>query len=376
MSAENHAEAAIAGFYAASTGTGEWQTALDSLLAATGFDGAAFFVVDRARQTSLDWRWHRLDTADADAYLRDYVSIDPRAAQVFVPEPQRLLYDYLHTPESEIDRDPFYAWFQARQKHRYYVGGQSRTGGDLTLTLTLHRPRGRGHVTADELARFGRLFDHFEHAVHLQHCVGLNASRQAESLDALDREPFGVVVLDAHGHVLHANSAANAMAAQADAFTLAAIGISADNPANRNALATCIADTLRGRVSRPVRLARRFGGRPYAVTAYRMPQPGRQMPDMLMKTGYAAVAIRIFDPDAENSASLAAVVDLLGLTRQEAQVLAGLMDGADPAEIAASAGLRPATVRSYLTSIYRKVGVRRQGALVAEIAGLQKFLAG
>jgi DNA-binding CsgD family transcriptional regulator/PAS domain-containing protein len=370
MSRQDHANAAIRGFYAAATGQAAWDQALDHLLAATGFDGAAFYVLDRATRTALASRWHRLDESYATEYLAHYIPCDPRAAQVFVPEPRRVLYDYLHTPEAEIDRDPFYTWFQRSQRHRYYLGGQSRAGAAQPLTLTLHRPHNRGHASREEAELFAGLLDHFEHAVQLQHGLALDATRQAARLADQETDAHGVVLLDRHLRVLHANAAARRMAKRGDAILLSETGLAALPGEAASSVARLLADAAKGRVTQPLRLTRRFGGLPYVVTAWPVPAP-----DLLADMGSVAVAVRILDPDATDTSGVARACALLGLSPQEAAVVAHLVEGADPAEIAASMGLRPATVRTYLAAIYRKTGCHRQGALVAHVLAVARATA-
>ncbi len=365
MSRQDHANAAIRGFYAAATGQAGWDQALDHLLAATGFDGAAFYVVDRATRLPLASRWHRLDESYAAEYLDDYVPFDPRAAQVFVPQPKRILYDYLHTPEAEIDRDPFYAWFQRSQKHRYYLGGQSREGATLPVTLTLHRPRNRGHAERQETELFAALLEHFEHAVQLQHTLALDARRQAALLADQEADTHGIVLLDRHLRVLHANAAARRVAERGDGILLAAGGLTAPPGASAGLLASLLADAARGQVTQPLHLPRPYGGLPYVVTAWPVPAP-----DLLADAASVAVAVRILDSDAGDKHGVARACALLGLSAQEAAIVALLVEGADPAEIAASMSLRPATVRTYLASIFRKTGCHRQGALVGRIMGV------
>ena len=369
MSRQDHADAAIRCFYAAATGQAGWDRALDHLLAATGFDGAAFYVVDRATRAVHSARWHRLDESYAAQYLADYVPLDPRAAQVFTPQPRRILYDYLHTPEAEIDRDPFYAWFQRSQKQRYYLGGQSRAGEALPLTLTLHRPQARGHVERHEARLFAGLLDHFEHAVQLQHGLALDATRQAARLADQEADSHGVVLLDRRLRVLHANAAARRMAERGDAILLAADGLTAPPGAGAGLLEALLGDAARGLVTRPLHLARLYGGLPYVVTAWPVPAP-----DLLAGAASVAVAVRILDPDTGDADGVARACALLGLSAQEAAVTALLVDGADPAEIAATLSLRPATVRTYLAAVFRKTGCRRQGALVGRVLAVAHTL--
>jgi DNA-binding CsgD family transcriptional regulator len=355
--------------YSAATGQASWTQAFDSMLAATGFAGSAFYVLDRQTGGPAEQTWHRLDTQYAAQYLADYIPVDPRAERAFAANGERILYDDLHTAEAEMDRHPFYAWLEATQGIRYYLGGQSLRGASLPITLTLHRPRAGGHASAQEIACFSRLFDHFEHAVQLQHRVGLDATRGEAQAAELEDAHHGVVLLDRSGHVLFANRCARAVAERGDGIFMATGGVSARVTDDCAALQRNIATALSGLAAEALCIHRPFGGHPYVVTVFPVPQPG-----LLIAAGRVAACVRIFDPDGTPAASLVKAAPLLGLTPQETKVLSVLMDGAEPAEIAAICGLRSATVRTYLSSIYRKTGLNRQAALVVYAEALRRFL--
>ena len=360
---------AIRLLYSAATGQAAWTAALDGMLEETGFIGSAFYVVDRQGRRAIEGNWHKLDTQYADAYMEDYLSLDPRGARAFAPDGERILYDYLHTAEGEMDRHPFYAWMEKTQGNRYYLGGQSDRTAALPITLTLHRPRAMGHASAEEIARFSRLFDHFEHALRMQHLVGLDATRAASQAAELEDARHGVVLLDRQGHVLFANASARAVDARGDGIVLGDDGISARTMADRTDLQKRIASAQRGMAATPLRIERPFGGHPYVVTVFPVPQPG-----VLIHAGRVAACVRIFDPDSCPRESLLKAAPLLGLTGQETNILSALLEGTEPKDIAAMFGLRGATVRAYLSAIYRKTGINRQAALVAYAEALRRFL--
>jgi DNA-binding CsgD family transcriptional regulator/PAS domain-containing protein len=360
---------AIRLFYSAATGQAPWAQALDAMLAATGFTGSAVFVIDRPGRQAFDQNWHRLDPQYAFAYFNDYVPIDPRAARAFAPDGERVLYDALHTPEEEMDRHPFYAWMEQTQGMRYYLGGQSGHNGALPFTMTLHRSRDKGHASSDEIARFGQLFDHFEHALNMQYAIGLDATKAASQSADLEHADHGVILLDRFGHILQANLTARHIAERGDGLVLSSKGVSARSLADGAALQKRIAAALDGQAAKPLAMDRPFGGHPYLVTVFPVPQPG-----VLIHAGWVAACVRIFDPDRSAAVSLAKAAPLLGLTPRETQVLSALLEGAEPADIAALCGLRSATVRGHLSAIYKKTGINRQASLVVYAEALRRFL--
>jgi DNA-binding CsgD family transcriptional regulator len=65
---------------------------------------------------------------------------------------------------------------------------------------------------------------------------------------------------------------------------------------------------------------------------------------------------------------LTLVAGLFGLTRSEARVAAGIIQGKAVNQLASELGLSAATIRSYLKSIFGKTGVHRQAELVSLLA--------
>jgi len=60
---------------------------------------------------------------------------------------------------------------------------------------------------------------------------------------------------------------------------------------------------------------------------------------------------------------------LAKLSSREWQVLSALRNGSHAGDIARQLNLAPSTVRNHLASMYRKLGVRSQVALLAAVQG-------
>ena len=76
-----------------------------------------------------------------------------------------------------------------------------------------------------------------------------------------------------------------------------------------------------------------------------------------------AAAVAVFDPDEELIGTFERCRDIFGLTRAEAQVALGIMQGRSLEEIASSQGNAVATSRNLLKRVYMKTGVNRQNEL-------------
>ena len=103
---------------AAALSEADWIAALQAVLDAAGFDGAALYVVDKAvlslqpgEPSPVRGLWHRLNPEGQADYAGHWIKVDPRVDYMLRHPKTRILHDYLHTPEEEIDRHPFYDWY-------------------------------------------------------------------------------------------------------------------------------------------------------------------------------------------------------------------------------------------------------------------------
>ena len=78
----------------------------------------------------------------------------------------------------------------------------------------------------------------------------------------------------------------------------------------------------------------------------------------------------VFDPQAVRLIPSAALVRMFGLTDAEAQTALATYEGQTPAEIAACRHRSIATIRTQLSRIFMKCGVKRQAQLVRLLAGI------
>ena len=82
------------------------------------------------------------------------------------------------------------------------------------------------------------------------------------------------------------------------------------------------------------------------------------------------VIVLVIEQKSGEPADPAAVRDLLGLTLGEARIAALVGSGLAPKEAAERLGIAEETARSVLKGVFGKVGVSRQGELVALLSKL------
>lgn len=257
-------------------------------------------------------------------------------------------------------QSPFYRKYLAPLHMEYLlvciVSDGSVPGLAPPSHLSFFRRPDQPNFSADDLARMRLVFPHVVRAFDLHWATRRLQEQVAllhRFLDALD---FGVVMLDPAGQVLYANQGVRAMAvAPPSARWLGSLParVAAHEPLGRLVHA-CARGQGGGLVlgsPAPELLALAL---PIECQADR-PQPGACM---LLLARYAQASVSGF------------VMRIFGLSPAEARLLAPLLRGCTPAEMAAELGVKISTVRSQLSSIFAKTGATRQQDLIRLIGSM------
>lgn len=176
----------------------------------------------------------------------------------------------------------------------------------------------------------------------------------AAMLDALD---YGLLLLDAAQHVVHANRAARAALAGNPLGRPWAMALDCRTPGDVAALGQAIEAALERGWRRLVTL-RRPGG-PSGIAVVPLPAGGG-----------AAVMLVLSRVRSCEALSVHWYARSHGLTQAEERVLEALCGGATPNEVAASLGVAVSTVRTQLATIRAKTGAAGLRELVAGVASL------
>jgi DNA-binding NarL/FixJ family response regulator len=179
--------------------------------------------------------------------------------------------------------------------------------------------------------------------------------RQAAA--TLERLPFGALMLDRDGRVLRRNLTATRLLQAAGGPAIDAGGhLRGATQADTAALREAIARTGAG-VS-PVTIALQRG-------------EGRPLVASVSATDDASGPIALFltDPDTPPCLSAPTISQLYGLTPAEARLAAALTRGATMEAAATELGVTIASARTYLKTVFSKLGISRQTELVRLMLG-------
>jgi len=222
----------------------------------------------------------------------------------------------------------------------------------------------------EDVEDLGRLVPHLRRSLSIQDRLATQDQRIQASYRVLDSFPTGVVILQNDGRVEYANPSAMAILAMKD-------GIGIDDGflifARQRDEQMFFAGLHRGEnsalhIDRPSgRTALR------GLLSHLSAQAMNGLPNLLEEQ---RVVFYLSDPERSLETPDELLQRMFGLTRAEARLVERLVAGCSPAVAAMEMGLEISTVRSYLKSVFRKVGVDSQPALVRAILSSPAWMAG
>lgn len=185
------------------------------------------------------------------------------------------------------------------------------------------------------------------------------AAAQDVSKATLDLIPYGVIVLNAEGRALFSNTRAGALLSSRSGLLLDAGGQcrawrAEDTDRLHGAIRRALEEgqttalTLENAESTPLRVT----VQPYDGAAGGSVRP---------------VCLFLFSEDQARPPAPALLMEMFGLTVSESRLAAALAQGLALEEAAAECGVTKSSARTYLKSIFAKLGVSRQAELVRTI---------
>lgn len=345
-----------------------WEPMLRKYADAAGSTGATLVVMDEVRPTNSYIMATGIDLSRAPEYFGHYVKIDPRVAYSRSRPVMEILSDYHHIDESEMRTDEFYEW-NRRQGFKYYGAAILQRTNQRVCYVSTQRSPAEGPVGREEVDLLTHLRHHFQRALGVRERLADLEARSLCSFDAIDRFTFGVIFLDQHGQVLHANVVACRMAAKRDGLLLAQGGLRAQCKKDDRRLQQLIASALNkspvsagGSAGGTVAISRVGEPHAYGATVSRM-----HVPISPFASRVPAAVIFLSDPARPSPPTIDALRITFGLTCAESKLASYLASGGTLTDYAAEAGLSLHTVRGYAKRTYAKTGTSSQANLVGLI---------
>jgi DNA-binding CsgD family transcriptional regulator/PAS domain-containing protein len=235
--------------------------------------------------------------------------------------------------------------------------------------LVVGRHERHGPITDREIEIGMLLLPHLRRAVTISNVLDVRAIERARMAEALDALPCGVVLSNSESKILHVNRAAEHMLQNGAAVQGTGGILSAKAPAAaqelRKAIRLAARDEVQlGKTGLAIGLT---GSDASPLFAHVLPMNGSELRTRLQPEAVAAVFIgppmavaRSLTP-AETKEYL---LKRFGLTKAETDVALEIVKGDGREAAAARLGISMTTVRTHLSHIFEKTGVRRQAELV------------
>ena len=356
--------------YAAAVGSCRWQEALVSVENLTRGAGAVIDLIPKSPTVSPKTLAGSFTEENCAEYAGSYQAICPRIRYALQNPSLETQFDYLFMTEAEMDRDPVYEWF-GKYGLRYYLGSAVTDARNYRAFVSVQRTRRQGHADSEDVRLFDLLKPHLARGASLADQVGSLLAHRRFSSAVLEAVPQALFALDGNGVIVFVNSHGEAILGACDGLwssegrlvtPLASEQAALDGLINEAALVDIAASSGWARVSRP------SGGLSYAVFI----APLRAGDEELLAAD-AKVLVVVHDTARRRGADLDMLVAVFGLTDAEARLASALSAGHSLESAAATLGIRQATARSELKSVFHKLRVNRQQDLVRLLTSLSSI---
>lgn len=245
---------------------------------------------------------------------------------------------------------------------------QRRHGGFIPFTGSL---ADGAHLSRQDSATVSLLIPHLRSALACHQRLSRAESLARAATTALEATPFGVVVVDAGGNILHANGQAKSMAARTRLLRVPPGGaLRAMRQAEDAPFQNLLQGALRSAGGSTGHTfadggSLRFGmaGGPQ-LHALVTPLPASQAAAGDSTSAASAVAVFLSDPQARIGSLALILRKVYGMTPAEALLTEALVNGDTPGEYARARGLSMSTIRSQVRTAAGKAGASRQADLI------------
>jgi DNA-binding CsgD family transcriptional regulator len=351
--------------YAAAEEPEAWEDALSGIVTTVDVMGVNFFINFGSSSPDGIALTSGMDLQTLQRYNEYYFKIDPMVRASFeFPLGVFLSSEYLFS-EAEYTNTEFYEDLNRPAGIHHIFGTTLARSSSSYAALSMIQPRGVGTLQGDKLELFLQLIPHLQRSIHVYERLHQAERQLAYFEEVVERITCGVIFVDAGGHVVHANAAAQAMALETDGLSFDRDCVQGALSDDTKALRKMVIQTIETAIGKGVScsegivLSRPSGKRPYQVVA--APLGGEQHERCSCR---ALAALFVTDPEAKPAIPEHLARVLYGLTPAEIRVAESLLQGAKPKEISDRYGVSIATVRTHLRSIFDKTETRRQSELV------------
>jgi DNA-binding CsgD family transcriptional regulator len=329
-----------------------WPTALSRLASAVGAEGAVMFGFSRTQCLVLEHNGS-LDPGSSASFKARHLDNAWVRGMTKRPTDCLVLSDELIRLR-ELKRSAFFDDVLKSGRLGHAALCTLTAGSDVSVQFSVHKTLSNGIFNSSEILILRRLLPHLRRALGVSLRLKLDSASEIESVS--ERLMCAAFTLNRKGEVIDVNLRAHHLVANCDSFSISSQGIRFRDSNAQHSLLQAIKHVFNGAPLTAVCLT--DGRRRFDVVAVGLNASKTQCPQD------AAVVILVderYHPGVQGAFQCAREQ----LTSGELRVARIAMLGVSSLEISRSLQLSLNTVKTHLRRVYQKLGVHRQGELVA-----------
>ena len=351
-----------------------WLNALANAARFVGGPAASVFSKDATRKSAQIFYQYGIDARYVQLYIDKYIKLDPSTtSQFFANVGDIISTENFMAYEEFLETRFFKEWAHPQLLVNSANAVLQKTATD-TAIFTVFRHERDGLVNDGMRRRMQLLTPHVRRAVLIGRLLDCGRSEVAELADTFDTLNAGMFLVDADGHIIHANAAGRILLSTG---ALTAVG---------NRLGA--ADYEINELLQDIFMTASYGDYAIDVKGISLPLTSRDGENYVahilpLTSGarrragatYAASAVLFAYKAALNTASpLEAIARRFKLTPTELRVLLAVVEVGGVPEVATALGISVTTVKSHIASLFEKTDTHRQADLVKLIAAFSNPL--
>lgn len=374
---KTHLSALIGSIYDAVLEPALWTGVVERTGKFVGGVGASIFRQDSVRKTGNSYYHSGIDPRFERLYFEKYIKFDPLSAAYLTLKVGDVSSSSIIIPPAEFFETRFYReWARPQGLVDNVFAILERSPTSIAAFIVFRHERD-GLADDDARQLLGLIAPHLRRAVLIGKVIDLRTIEAATFADTLDGLNAGIFLVDATGRIVHANAAGHGILAVGDilrsfAGRLVAHDQQVDEVLHDAFKATEHGDGAIGTKGIAVPLIARDGER-HVAHILPLTSGARRRAELAIA---ATAALFVQKAALEIPSRPEAIAKAYKLTPTELRVLLTLVEVGGGPEVAEVLGIADGTVKTHLSHLFQKTGVKHQVDLVRLVAGFSSPIVG
>ena len=374
---KTHLSALIGSIYDAVLEPALWTGVVERTGKFVGGVGASIFRQDSVRKIGNSYYHSGIDPRFERLYFEKYIKFDPLSAAYLTLKVGDVSSSSIIIPPAEFFETRFYReWARPQGLVDNVFAILERSPTSIAAFIVFRHERD-GLADDDARQLLGLIAPHLRRAVLIGKVIDLRTIEAATFADTLDGLNAGIFLVDATGLIVHANVAGHGILAVGDilrsfAGRLVAHDQQVDEVLRDAFKATEHGDAAIGTKGIAVPLIARDGER-HVAHILPLTSGARRRAELAIT---ATAALFVQKAALETPSRPEAIAKAYKLTPTELRVLLTLVEVGGGPEVAEALGIADGTVKTHLSHLFQKTGVKHQVDLVRLVAGFSSPIVG